>query len=48
MSLEQVELVMDAEDELGITIDSVDDYGQSVKVGAFHNLVLRLVREHPY
>jgi hypothetical protein len=48
MGLEQVELVMDAEDEFGIKIDSLDDYGQSVMtVGAFYDLVLRLVRELP-
>ena len=49
MGLEQVELVMDAEDEFGISIDSVHDYGQSVAtVGAFYDLVLRLVRERPH
>jgi hypothetical protein len=47
MGLEQVELVMDAEDEFGISIDGADDYGQSVNtVGAFYDLVLRLVREN--
>ena len=39
---------MDAEDEFGIEVESVDDYGQSVMtVGAFYDLVLRLVREQP-
>jgi len=46
MGLEQVELVMDAEDEFGIKIEGVDDYGQSVMtVGAFYDLVLRLIRQ---
>ena len=46
MGLEQVELVVEAEDEFGIKIDSVNNYGQSVMtVGAFYDLVLRLVRQ---
>ena len=45
MGLEQIELVMDAEDEFGITIDGADDHGQSVAtVGGFYDLVVRLVR----
>lgn len=48
MGLEQVELVMEVEDEFGITIDSTDDHDQSVMtVGAFYDLVLRLIRENP-
>lgn len=48
MGLEQIDLVMDVEDEFGITIDDRDDYGQSTAtVGAFYDLVLRLIREHP-
>ena len=46
MGLEDVELVMDVEDEFGITI--VSEYGLSARtVGALYDLVLRLVREQP-
>jgi hypothetical protein len=46
MGLNQVELVMDVEDELGISIQAEDEYGQAVNtVGAFYDLVLRIVRE---
>jgi acyl carrier protein len=46
MGLEQVELVMEIEDELGIAIEAEDQYGQAVNtVGAFYDLVLRVVRE---
>jgi len=48
MGLQQIELVMNAEDEFDIAIGSVDDDGQAVRtVGAFHDLVLRLVRANP-
>lgn len=48
MGLEQVEFVMDAEDEFGISIDRSEGYGQSVTtVGEFYDLVLRLVRASP-
>ncbi len=48
MGLEQVELVMDAEDEFGITIDTVDDYGQSaMTVAHFTTLFCGLYASSP-
>jgi|GEM_PF-985643 len=45
MGLEQVELVMDAEDEFGISIDGPDDCSQAVNTfGAFYDLILRTIR----
>ena len=48
MGLEQVELVMEVEDELGISIDADVDDGQSANtVGAFYDLVLQIIRADP-